>query len=87
MRCDRCRDERPLEDFELGLARPVLHSHEIQALDRLRTAPAQICGGCYRPSTSTALLDRVLAGDAGGWDLLLDLLADGWDWFRRRRGR
>jgi hypothetical protein len=86
MRCDGCGEDRPLEDFEVGLMRPALHSHEMQALDRMRREPKQLCRSCYRPSAAVSAADAILGADDsadvhGG----LDLLADVVDWFRRRR--
>lgn len=88
MRCSKCGQDKPLEAFELGAMRPQLHSHELQALDRLRREPEQVCQDCYRPSQGLAALDMALGqGDTADTDPGLDLLADAVDWLRRRFGR
>lgn len=84
MRCERCGEEKPLEHFEVGLQRTPLHSHEMQALDRLRREPEQICRDCFQPSRAAAIVDTLLADEDpvdGRSDL--DLLANIVDWFRR----
>jgi hypothetical protein len=88
MVCDRCHVEKPVEDFELGRARPEYHSHEVQALDRLRREPEMVCRACYRPPSTLAALDRALATEVGErppvTDGLLDHVAELLDRWRRR---
>jgi hypothetical protein len=84
MRCSHCGQERPLEEFELGMARQPL-SDELQMLARFQRDPVHTCRQCYRPNKAVAALDRVLAqDDETTSNSTLDVLADWLDWFRRR---
>ncbi|MEQ1566548.1 MAG: hypothetical protein ABMA64_12980 [Myxococcota bacterium] len=67
MRCDRCKQERPLERFTLHNQRYDYLSNELAALDRLRRNPVVTCDVCATgPSSAEQGLDYLLADRAVG---------------------
>jgi hypothetical protein len=87
MTCDRCGEARPLEEFDTGLMRAPLYSHELQFLDRVRREPEQVCRGCFRgPGPLAGAVDRAL-DDTREVTYTFDVLADVYDGLRRRLRR